>query len=152
LLHQQHTTILNYQQLRGAAMGQDGTVNDMPEHQPILSRFLLKKSAIVVAVVAAVAIGGLVTVSRSDASSVVPNLIGTRVDPQLDGLRLRLETANLALGEVSIRPCPEFDVPGASLERIPGTIIAQHPQANEAVAASTRVDVTVCLPSEPIIQ
>jgi beta-lactam-binding protein with PASTA domain len=61
-------------------------------------------------------------------------------------LRLRLEAADLALGDVSVAPCPEFDIPGVSLERVPGTIIDQHPAGGENVVLSTVVDVTVCLP------
>lgn len=85
-------------------------------------------------------------ISRSEAPAVVPHLIGVRVDPELDRLRQRLEAADLALGDVSVAPCPEFDIPGASLERVPGTIIDQHPAGGENVVLSTAVDVTVCLP------
>jgi hypothetical protein len=92
-------------------------------------------------------IGVVSVLSRSEAPAVVPHLIGVGVDPQLDSLRLRLEAADLALGDVSIAPCPEFDVPGASLERVPGTIVDQQPAGGENVALSTTVDVTVCLPS-----
>lgn len=91
-------------------------------------------------------IGVVSIVSRSEAPAVVPHLIGERVDPQLDSLRLRLEAADLALGDVSVAPCPEFDIPGVSLERVPGTIIDQHPAGGENVVLSTAVDVTVCLP------
>jgi hypothetical protein len=69
-----------------------------------------------------------------------------RVDPQLDTLRLRLEAADLALGDVTVGPCPKLDIPGASLEQLPGTIIGQHPSGGVSVVTSTAVDVTVCLP------
>jgi hypothetical protein len=95
----------------------------------------------VVLVIAVVSI-----ISRSEAPAVVPHLIGVGVDPQLDSLRLRLEAADLILGDVSVAPCPEFDIPGVSLERVPGTIIDQHPAGGENVVLSTAVDVTVCLP------
>jgi hypothetical protein len=99
------------------------------------------------AVLGVVLVVGVVSVmSRSEAPAVVPHLIGERVDPQLDRLRLRLEAADLALGDVSVAPCPEFDILGASLERVPGTIIDQHPAGGENVVLSTAVDVTVCLP------
>jgi hypothetical protein len=91
-------------------------------------------------------IGVVSFMSRSESPAVVPHLIGERVDPQLDSLQLRLEAADLALGDVSVAPCPEFDIPGVSLERVPGTIIDQHPAGGENVVLSTAVDVTVCLP------
>jgi len=91
-------------------------------------------------------IGVVSFMSRSESPAVVPHLIGERVDPQLDSLRLRLEAADLVLGDVSVAPCPEFDIPGVSLERVPGTIIDQHPAGGENVVLSTAVDVTVCLP------
>jgi hypothetical protein len=91
-------------------------------------------------------VGSVAVASRSDAEAIVPPLIGVRVDPQLDTLRLRLEAADLALGDVTVGPCPEFDIPGASLEQLPGTIIGQHPSGGASVVTSTPVDVTVCLP------
>ncbi len=91
-------------------------------------------------------VGSVALASRSDAEAIVPPLIGVRVDPQLDTLRLRLEAADLALGDVSVGRCPEFDIPGASLEQLPGTIIGQHPSGGTSVVTSTPVDVTVCLP------
>jgi hypothetical protein len=56
-------------------------------------------------------VGSVAVASRSEAEAIVPPLIGVRVDPQLDTLRLRLEAADLALGDVSVGPCPEFDIP-----------------------------------------
>ena len=91
-------------------------------------------------------VGSVAVASRSDAEAIVPPLIGVRVDPQLDALRLRIEAADLALGDVTVGPCPEFDIPGASLEQLPGTIIGQHPSGGASVVTSTPVDVTVCLP------
>jgi beta-lactam-binding protein with PASTA domain len=61
-------------------------------------------------------------------------------------LRLRLEAADLTLGDVTVGPCPEYDIPGASLEQPPGTIIEQHPSGGARVVAFTAVDVIVCLP------
>jgi len=92
------------------------------------------------------AIGVLLAISRAATSAIIPDLLGERVDPQLDVVRLRLEAADLALGDVSVAPCPGFDIPGASLEAVPGTIIDQHPAGGEKVAASSAVDVTICLP------
>lgn len=91
-------------------------------------------------------VGTVAIASRSDAQAIVPSLVGVRVDPQLDTLRLRLEAADLALGDVTVGRCPEFDIPGASLEQLPGTIIGQHPSGGASVVTSTAVDVTVCLP------
>jgi hypothetical protein len=56
-------------------------------------------------------VGSVAVASRSEAEAIVPPLIGVRVDPQLDTLRLRLEAADLALGDVSVGLCPEFDIP-----------------------------------------
>jgi hypothetical protein len=91
-------------------------------------------------------VGSIAVASRSEAEAIVPPLIGVRVDPQLDTLRLRLEAADLTLGDVTVGRCPEFDIPGASLEQLPGTIIGQHPSGGASVVTSTLVDVTVCLP------
>lgn len=91
-------------------------------------------------------VGAVAIASRSGADATVPRLIGARVDPQLDRLRLRLEAADLMLGDVTVGPCPEYDIPGASLEQPPGTIIEQHPSGGASVVSSTAVDVTVCLP------
>jgi hypothetical protein len=115
---------------------------------PALSRLLVQRRIVFAAVAVALLIGLLVATSRSDTSTIVPDLMGVRVDPQLDALRLRLETAGLSLDDVSVAPCPEFDIPGASLERVPGTIVDQQPPAGEQVASSTKVDVTVCLPDQ----
>ena len=54
--------------------------------------------------------------------------------------------AELSLGDVALAPCPEVDVPRASLEQLPGTIIDQRPAGGQRVVSSTVVDVTVCLP------
>jgi hypothetical protein len=98
------------------------------------------------AVLGVVLVIGVVSImSRSEALAVVPHLIGERVDPQLDRLPLLLAAADLTLGDVSVAPCPEFDIPGVSLARVPGTIIDQHPAGGENVVLSTAVDVTVCL-------
>ena len=91
-------------------------------------------------------VGAFAVASRSRADVIVPDLVGVRVDPQLDTLRLRLEAADLVLGDVAVGPCPTLDVPGATLEQIPGTIVEQNPAAGANVVTSTAVDVTVCLP------
>ena len=103
-------------------------------------RILFGALAVVLVVV------GVAVASRSDAHAIVPDLVGLRVDPQLDALRLRLEAADLALGDVTVGPCPEFAIPGASLKQVPGTIIDQQPAGGASVVTSTAVDVTVCLP------
>ena len=92
------------------------------------------------------AIGVLLATSRAATTPIVPDLLGERVDPQLDVLKLRLADSGLVLGDLTIKPCPALNVPGASLEELPGTIIDQHPAGGEKVAASSAVDVTVCLP------
>ena len=72
------------------------------------------------AVLGVVLVIGVVSImSRSECPAVVPHLIGVRVDPQLDSLRLRLEAADLALGDVSVAPCPEFDIPGCLPRKSP---------------------------------
>jgi hypothetical protein len=117
------------------------------QQRPVVRSLLQRRTVIAVAVVI-LTIGMLVTVSRGTASVLVPDLVGERVDPQLDALRLRLATANLVLGDVSTAPCPSADIPGASLEELPGTIVDQHPAAGRQVVADGAVDVTVCLPNE----
>jgi hypothetical protein len=105
------------------------------------------RARMLIAVLGVVVVIGVVSImSRSEAPAVVPHLIGERVDPQLDSLRLQLEAGDLALGDVSVARCPVFDIRGVSLERVPGTIIDQHPAGGENVVLSTAVDVTVCLP------
>lgn len=124
-----------------------GAAPTRPADGPVkLSRILFRRGIVLAVIPVTLVVGVAVTISRSDASTVVPELLGVRVDPNVDTLRLRLETADLVLDDVSIAPCPRFDIPGASLERVPGTIIDQHPSAGVRVAASTGVDVTVCLP------
>jgi hypothetical protein len=114
--------------------------SDAGSEPPTLAPFFRRRILFGVLAVVLV-VGGVAVASRSDAHAIVPDLVGVRVDPQLDALRLRLETADLALG-----PCPEFDIPGVSLEQVPGTIIDQHPAGGAIVVTSTAVDVTVRLP------
>jgi hypothetical protein len=125
----------------GASSDPSGGGGEPPTIASFLRRRMLSGVVGVVLVVGSVAVA-----SRSDAEAIVPPLIGVRVDPQLDTLRLRLEAADLALGDVTVGRCPEFDIPGASLEQLPGTIIGQHPSGGASVGTSTTVDVTVCLP------
>jgi hypothetical protein len=56
-------------------------------------------------------VGSLAVASRSEAEAIVPPLIGVRVDPQLDTLRLRLEAADLALGDVTVGRAPSSTSP-----------------------------------------
>jgi hypothetical protein len=129
----------------GATMGRAAPTR--PADGPAkLSRILFQRRIVLAMIPLTLVVGVAVTISRSDASTVVPELLGVPVDPNVDTLRLRLETAGLILDDVSVAPCPRFDIPGGSLERVPGTIIDQHPVAGERVAASTAVDVTICLP------
>jgi beta-lactam-binding protein with PASTA domain len=125
----------------GASTDPSGQGGEPPKLASFFRRRMLFGVLGVVLVVGAAAVA-----SRSDAEVSVPRLIGTRVDPQLDALRLRLEAADLALGDVTVGACPEYDIPGASLEQPPGTIIEQHPNGGSNVVTSTAVDVTVCLP------
>ena len=125
--------------------------NDRPDptgagsQSPTLASFFRRRMLLGVFAIVLIVVG-VALASRSDAHAIVPDLVGVRVDPQLDALRLRLEAADLALGGVTVGPCPEYDIPGASLEQVPGTIIDQHPAGGASVVTSTAVDVTVCLP------
>ena len=112
---------------------------------PTLTSFFRRRMVLGVLGVVLV-VGAFAVASRSSAHVSVPDLVGMRVDPQLDTLRLRLEAADLVLGDVAVGPCPTFDIPGGTLEQIPGTIVEQHPGAGANVVTSTAVDVTVCLP------
>lgn len=118
--------------------------SDAGSEPPTLASFFRRRILFGVLAVVLV-VGGVAVASRSDAHAIVPDLVGVRVDPQLDALRLRLEAADLALGDVTVGPCPEYDIPGVSLEQVPGTIIDQHPAGGAAVVTSTAVGVTVCL-------
>jgi hypothetical protein len=114
--------------------------------EPRLRQFLLQRKVALGMIVVLLAIGVLLASSRAATSAIVPDLLGERVDPQLDALRLRLAADGFVLDEVSIAPCPGLDIPGASLEQVPGTIVGQHPAPGERVASPGAVDVTVCLP------
>ena len=123
--------------------------DDRRTEEPTLLHFFLQRKVALGVIVVLLVVGVLLATSRGATSAIVPDLLGERVDSQLDVLRLRLETAGLVLDDVTIKPCPALNVPGASLEELPGTIIDQHPAAGEKVAASSAIDVTVCLPDEP---
>jgi hypothetical protein len=131
-------------------MGASGVETDGMEErradEPRLRQFLLQRKVALGVIVVLLAIGVLLATSRAATSAIVPDLLGERVDSQLDVLRLWLETAGLVLGDLTIKPCPALNVSGASLEEIPGTIIDQHPAGGQKVAASSAIDVTVCLP------
>ena len=120
--------------------------DDRRTEEPTLLHFFLQRKVALGAIVVLLVIGVLLATSRGATLAIVPDLLGERVDSHLDVLRLRLETAGLVLDDVTIKPCPALNVPGASLVELPGTIIDQHPAAGEKVAASSAIDVTVCLP------
>ena len=117
------------------------------DRSPTLASFFRRRMVFGVLGVLLV-VGAFAVASRSSAEVTVPDLVGVRVDPRLDALRRRLEAGDLVLGDVAVSPCPTFEVPGATLEQLPGTIVEQHPAAGANVVASSAVDVTVCLPSE----
>jgi hypothetical protein len=117
------------------------------DRSPTLASFFQRRMVFGVLGIVLV-VGAFTVVSRSSAEVTVPDLVGVRVDPRLDTLRLRLEAGDLVLGDVAVGPCPTFEVPGAKLEQLPGTIVEQHPAAGASVVASTAVDVTVCLPGK----
>jgi beta-lactam-binding protein with PASTA domain len=114
--------------------------------QPSFANLFLSRRVLLGVLVVLLGVGVLLVTSRATTSVTIPDLVGERVDPQLDGLRQRLAYEGLVLGDVSTATCPTVDVPGASLEELPGTIIDQHPAAGTTVVASRAVDVTVCLP------
>jgi hypothetical protein len=118
---------------------------DERRDQPI-AKFFLSRRVLLGMLIVLLAAGILLATSRSTTSATVPDLVGEHVDPQLDGLRLRLAAAGLVLRNVSTA-CPTVSLSGASLEELPGTIIDQHPAAGRKVEASGAVDVTVCLPA-----
>ena len=115
--------------------------------RPTVAQFLLQRRIVLGVVIALLSIGILLLASGAATSATVPNLLGERVDPHLERVRLQLAAVGLVLNDVSTAPCPSVDVPGASLEELPGTIIDQHPAPGEEVAASGAVDVTVCFPA-----
>src|SRR4029450_2159841 len=86
---------------------------------PTLPSFI-RRGMLVGVVGVVLVVGSLAVASRSEAEAIVPPLIGVRVDPQLHTLRLRLEAADLALGDGSVGPCPELDIPGGPLEQPAG--------------------------------
>lgn len=130
----------------GGGIEAEKSQRDERSEQPSIAKFFLSRRVLLGVVIVLLAAGVLVATSRSTTSATVPNLVGERVDPQLDGLRLRLAAAGLVLRNVATAPCPTVDLPGASLEELPGTIIDQYPAAGKKIEASGAVDVTVCLP------
>jgi len=130
----------------GGGIEAEKSQRDERSEQPSIAKFFLSRRVLLGVVIVLLAAGVLVATSRSTTSATVPNLVGERVDPQLDGLRLRLAAAGLVLRNVATAPCPTVDLPGASLEELPGTIIDQYPAAGKEIEASGAVDVTVCLP------
>jgi len=130
----------------GGGIEAEKSQRDERSEQPSIAKFFLSRRVLLGVVIVLLAAGVLLATSRSTTSATVPNLVGERVDPQLDGLRLRLAAAGLVLRNVATAPCPTVDLPGASLEELPGTIIDQYPAAGKEIEASGAVDVTVCLP------
>jgi hypothetical protein len=124
----------------GAGPSREGDVS------PTLRSFFRRRTVSFGVLGVILVVGVFAVVSRSSARASVPDLVGVRVDPQLDTLRLRLEAADLELGDVAVSPCPMLDFPGVSLEELPGTIVEQRPPAGMNVVTSTAVDVTVCIP------
>ena len=111
---------------------------DRGSEQPSIARFLLSRRVLLGAMVVLLVIGVLLVTTRATTSVVIPDLVGERVDPQLDRLRLRLAYEGLVLNKVSTATCPTAFL---------GTIIDQNPAAGVKVAVSRAVDVTVCLPA-----
>ena len=130
----------------GGGIEAEKSQRDERSEQPSIAKFFLSRRVLLGVVIVLLPAGVLLATSRSTTSATVPNLVGERVDPQLDGLRLRLAAAGLVLRNVATAPCPTVDLPGASLEELPGTIIDQYPAAGKEIEASGAVDVTVCLP------
>jgi hypothetical protein len=90
--------------------------SDASSELPTLASFFRRRILFGVLAVVLV-VGGVAVASRSDAHAIVPDLVGVRVDPQLDALRLRLEAADLALGDVTVGPCPSTTSPGSRSSR-----------------------------------
>jgi PASTA domain-containing protein len=130
----------------GGGIEAEKSQRDERSEQPSIAKFFLSRRVLLGVVIVLLAAGVLLATSRSTTSATVPNLVGERVDPQLDGLRLWLAAAGLVLRNVATAPCPTVDLPGASLEELPGTIIDQYPAAGKEIEPSGAVDVTVCLP------
>jgi hypothetical protein len=130
----------------GGGIEAEKSQRDERSEQPSIAKFFLSRRVLLGVVIVLLAAGVLLATSRSTTSATVPSLVGERVDPQLEGLRLRLAAAGLVLRNVATAPCPTVDLPGASLEELPGTIIDQYPAAGKEIEASGAVDVTVCLP------
>jgi beta-lactam-binding protein with PASTA domain len=131
----------------GSAVETGRDERDGRNEQSLLGQFFLQRRIVLGVVIVLLSLSVLFVTSRAATSATVPDLLGERVDPQLDSLRLRLAAAGLVLNDVSIGPCPSVDVPGVSLEELPGTVIDQHPAAGEEVPVSGAVDVTICLPT-----
>ena len=129
----------------GIETGKDERDGD--SKRPSIARLLVSRGVLLGVMVVLLAVAVLLVTSSATTSVTIPDLVGERVDPQLDGLRLRLAYDGLVLNEVSTATCPSVDLPGASLEELPGTIIDQHPDAGTRVVTSRAVDVTVCLPA-----
>lgn len=111
-----------------------------------IGRLFLSRRILLSVVVVLLATGILIATSRATTSVTIPDLVGQRVDPQLVSLRVRLGYNGLALNQVSTVPCSTVDLPGISLEPLPGTIVDQHPAAGTKVTASRAMNVTVCVP------
>ena len=111
---------------------------DGGSEQPSIARFLLSRRVFLGVMVVLLVIGVLLVTTRATTSITIPDLVGERVDPQLDRLRLRLAYEGLVLNNVSTATCPIV---------LLGTISDQNPAAGAKVVVSRAVDVTVCLPA-----
>jgi hypothetical protein len=73
---------------------------DERSEQSSVAKFFLSRRVLLGVVIMLLAAGVLLATSRSTTSATVPDLVGERVDPQLDGLRLRLAAAGLVVSNV----------------------------------------------------
>jgi beta-lactam-binding protein with PASTA domain len=111
---------------------------DGGSEQPSIARSLLSRGVFLGVIVVLLVIGVLLVTTRATTSVTIPDLVGERVEPQLDRLRLRLAYEGLVLNNVSTATCPTV---------LLGTTIDQNPAAGVKVLVSRAVDVTVCLPA-----
>ena len=120
--------------------GSDARIDerDGGNEQPSIARFLLSRRVFLGAMLVLLVLGVLLVTTRATTSVTIPDLVGERVDPQLDRLRVRLAYEGLVLNNVSTATCPTA---------LLGTIIDQSPAAGVRVVVSRAVDVTVCLPA-----
>ena len=92
----------------GGGIEAEKSQRDERSEQPSIAKFFLSRRVLLGVVIVLLAAGVLLATSRSTTSATVPNLVGERVDPQLDGLRLRLAAAGLVLRNVATAPCQRW--------------------------------------------